>query len=142
MNPGLIKVTPDKEKAKSILKMAQVSLELVQTINAKKYPSTVLKDYYEIIRELISALALLDGFKAVGEGAHKDIIDYVNGNYTQFSSADIYLMDDLRIKRHRISYDGFFVSYDYLERRINPTLRIINMLKRAFSRTDYDCQAC
>lgn len=77
MEEGIIKTTPDREKAKSILKMVETTLEMISAIDARKYPSNVLKEYYEVIRELITVILLLDGYKTQGEGAHKKLIEYL-----------------------------------------------------------------
>ena len=71
----LIKVTPNREKADSILNMVNKTLEMISEIDAEKFPSNVIKEYYEVIRELLSVLLLLDGYKTIGEGAHKTLID-------------------------------------------------------------------
>lgn len=106
----LIKITPDKEKAKSILKMVETTLEMIKSIDKIKFSSNVTKEYYEIIRELTSIILLLDGYKVIGERAHKKQIEYLEQNYKEFTSAEINLMDDLRITRNKIAYDGFFVT--------------------------------
>ena len=129
MEGDLIRVTPNIEKAKSILKMVEVTLEMIKLIDKTKFPSNVTKEYYEVIRELTSIILLLDGFKAAGEGAHKKQIEYVEVNYREFNAADIALMDDLRITRNKIAYDGFFVKEDYVERKLKDILNIINKLK-------------
>ena len=58
---GLIKITPNKEKARSILKMVEINLERIQLTDQKKFVSNIVKDYYDVIRELISIILLLDG---------------------------------------------------------------------------------
>ncbi|MBI5347467.1 MAG: hypothetical protein HZB66_02560 [Candidatus Aenigmarchaeota archaeon] len=78
----LIGVTPNKEKAKSILKMVETTLEMINHIDRNKFPSNVAKEYYEVIRELTSIILLLDGYKAVGEGAHKKQIEYLEAKYS------------------------------------------------------------
>lgn len=110
-------VSPDKEKAKSILKMATISLDMVKTIDLERFPSNVVKEYYDIIRELISTILLLDGYKTYGEGAHMKLIEYLKMNCKQFSGYEISVIDDLRNLRNKISYDGFFVQKDYVKRR-------------------------
>ena len=40
--------------------------------------SNITKEYYDLIRELISVVLLLDGYKTYGEGAHKKLIEYLN----------------------------------------------------------------
>ncbi len=113
----LIKVTPDKEKAKSIIKMAETTLDMAASINIEKFPSNLAKEYYDIIRELISALLLLDGYKTYGEGAHKKVIAYLAEKYKQFSEHEIKTIDELRMTRNRIAYDGFFIQPDYIKRK-------------------------
>jgi hypothetical protein len=129
MEEGIIKTVPDREKAKSILKMVETTLEMIGVIDSKKYPSNVLKEYYEVIRELITVILLLDGFKTQGEGAHKKLIEYLEKNYPEFKGHEISLIDDMRIIRNRIAYNGFFVTEDYPERKSKDIQAIIEKLK-------------
>ena len=101
MEEGIIKTAPDREKAKSILKMVETTLEMIDTIDSTKFTSHVVKEYYEAIRELITVILLLDGYKT--------------------------LIDDLRIIRNKISYNGFFVTDDYLERKRKDILMLIDL---------------
>ncbi|KHO45860.1 MAG: hypothetical protein QS98_C0007G0018 [archaeon GW2011_AR3] len=129
MSQGLIKVTPNRERAKSILKIIKVTLDMIEHIDSQKYPSNVTKEYYEIIRELASVLLLLDGWKAYGEGAHKIQIQYLRDEYAIFSQAELMLMDELRIIRNKIAYDGLFLKPDYLNRRKEDIRKIIGRLQ-------------
>lgn len=126
----LTKITPNREKAESILKMVEKTIAMVEQIDRKEFPSNVTKEYYEIIRELMSVILLLDGWKADGEGAHKKQIEYLEGNYKEFDKSEILLVDDLRITRNKIAYDGFFVKERYIERKLNNIKRLIQKLKR------------
>lgn len=125
----LIKITPDKEKAQSILKMVETTLEMIKLIDQTKFPSNVTKEYYEVIRELASIILLLDGYKSIGEKAHKRQIEYLEANYKEFSEAETAMMDDLRITRNKIAYDGFFVKESYIERKLADILKVIEKLK-------------
>ncbi|HLD97445.1 MAG TPA: hypothetical protein VI934_03825 [Candidatus Nanoarchaeia archaeon] len=129
MEEGLIRVTPDKEKVKSIFRMVGTTLEMIETLNKDKFESNIVKDYYDAIRELVSALLLLDGFKTVGEGAHKKLIEYIDKNYEEFSEYEVSLLDELRIVRNKISYDGYFVPEGYLERNKKAIEGILARLK-------------
>ncbi|MGB8216576.1 MAG: hypothetical protein WCE94_04665 [Candidatus Methanoperedens sp.] len=129
MEEGIIKTMPDREKAKSILKMVETTMEMISAIDSKKYPSNVLKEYYEVIRELITVILLLDGYKTQGEGAHKKLIEYLEKNYPEFKRYEISLIDDLRLTRNRIAYNGFFVTDEYLERKMKEILAIIDKLR-------------
>ena len=125
----LIRITPNKEKARSMLKMADTTLSMVEQIDKNKFPSNVAKEYYDIIRELISIILLLDGYKTLGEGAHKRMIEYLKVNYSGFDASEISLIDDLRIIRNKIAYDGFFVKEDYVNRKLENILGVISKLK-------------
>lgn len=76
----------------------------------------------------MSIILLLDGFKTEGEGAHKALIGYMQKNYSQLSEYDISVIDEMRTVRNRIAYDGFFVTNDYLMRRLKPINTIIRKL--------------
>jgi hypothetical protein len=129
MEDGIIKTAPDREKAKSILKMVETTLEMIDTIDPKKFTSHVVKEYYEVIRELITVILLLDGYKTHGEGAHKKLIEYMEKNYGEFRGHEISLIDDLRVVRNKIAYNGFFVTDDYLDRKRQEILTLIDKLR-------------
>lgn len=128
MTDGIIKIRPDKEKSKSILKMVNTTLDMIKSIDSRKFPSLIIKEYYEVVRGLINAILLVDGFKTEGEGAHKKLIEYLNTNYRQFSQYEISTIDNLRIIRNKIAYEGFFVKEDYLIRKRKTILLIVNKL--------------
>ena len=129
MEEGLIKITPNKEKAQSILKMVDTTIEMIKVIDVAKFSSNVTKEYYDVIRELISVILLLDGYKTYGEGAHKKLVEYIQSNYKEFNEYEISLIDDLRIKRNKIAYNGFFVEQGYIERKIKDIQELIGKLK-------------
>ena len=129
MEKDLIKITPDKDKAQSILKMVSTTIEMIKVLDVTKFSSNVTKEYYDVIRELLSVVLLLDGYKTYGEGAHKKLVEYLQSNYKEFSEYEISLIDDLRITRNKIAYDGFFVEKDYIKRKIKDVHVIIKKLK-------------
>ena len=108
--------------------MVEVTLRMIEEINTEKFPSNIIKEYHDVVRELISILALLDGYKTIGEGAHKELIDYLKDNYSQFSQQEIIFLDQLRTNRNRITYDGFFIDSDYVIRNKDSIRKIINKL--------------
>ena len=62
-----ISVQPDKKKAESLLKMAEVTLSRLKETDKLKYPSNTLDDYYDSIHQLMEAIILLHGIKFKGE---------------------------------------------------------------------------
>lgn len=134
MEENLIRITPNKEKANSILQMVETTLELIKQINRNAFPSNITKEYYDVIRELISIILLLDGYKAIGEGAHKRQIEYLESNYKEFNQSEIIIIDDIRIKRNKIAYDGFFIKKEYIENKLADINKIINKLKETIKK--------
>lgn len=122
----LIKITPDKEKARSILKMISLLEERIKSQDKKKMAALIIADYFEIIKELITAILLADGYKTL---SHKDLIDYLKNKYSQFNANDISNLDSLRILRNRIAYEGFFIEFSYLDRNEVLFKDIIKKLK-------------
>ena len=122
----LIRITPDKEKAKSIIKMISLIEKRIKTQNKKEMAALIIVDYYEIIKELIVALLLIDGYKTL---SHKDLIDYIKEKYKEFDNYEISILDDLRVLRNRITYEGFFIEFSYLNRNEYLFISLINKLK-------------
>lgn len=70
----------------------------------------------------------MDGLKSTGENAHKEIINSLI-KYKEFEESEIRIMDDLRIKRNKSSYEGKQVELSYLENKKGALLKIIVKLK-------------
>lgn len=121
----LIRVTPDKERARSILKMTLLIEERIKLQDRKRMATLIISDYYEIIKELITAVLFIDGYRTL---SHKDLIDYLKENYQEFNEHEISVLDDLRVLRNRISYEGFLVDSAYLERNEKQLKAIIKKL--------------
>ncbi len=128
----IIKVVPDKEKVKSILNLIKDRENFVSLIDSEKFPTIVAENYYEIIKELATALLLLNGLKTTGENAHKDLIDYLSK--FGFKEDEVMLMNDLRIKRNKSSYEGMQVDNAYLQIKKNKFLELIDKLKEIINR--------
>ena len=127
----LIKITPDRERAKNILKMVSLLEERIRKQNRKKMTALIIADYYEIIRELITAILLIDGYKTL---SHKGLVDYLKDKYSEFSTHETSLLDNLRILRNRVTYEGFFVDMPYLTRNEGFFKKIIKKLKTVINK--------
>jgi len=127
----LIKITPDKEKARNILKMISLIEERIKIQDKKKMAALIIADYYEVIKELITAVLLIDGYKTL---SHKDLVDYLKEKYSEFNMNEITILDDLRILRNRIAYEGFFTEPSYLIRNESLFKMIIQKLKTLIER--------
>lgn len=125
----IIKVSPDKEKVKSMLALIENRLKFAGSISIDDFPTMAAENYYEVIKELSASLLLLDGLKATGEGAHKELILNLK-IYKEISSYEVDLIDDLRDKRNKSSYEGRSVGKEYVASRKGQWLEIIGILKK------------
>ena len=123
----MIKIKPDKQKARSLIDTAKITLERLKETNIEKYPTNTLTDYYDIIRKLMEALASIDGIKIKGEGAHQKIIDYICKKYDLEESTRLFIQE-LRDYRNRISYEGFMIKENDIKQNHQKIEGIINKL--------------
>jgi len=124
----IIKITPDMEKVKSIIRMVENREKFLKRINVKEFPGIFAENLYEIIKELATALLLADGLKSIGENSHKDLIDYLS-NYKDFEKEEVLLMNDLRIKRNKRLYEGRNINFDYFLSKKEKFDKVIKKLK-------------
>lgn len=112
----IILITPDPERAKSMLNTSKTTLKRLKSTDQLEFPSDTAKDYYDCIRELMTAIMLLDGKKAIGEYAHKRTIEYIAKNHSILTRHEADTIDRLRIIRNDIAYEGKTVDQDYIIR--------------------------
>lgn len=123
----IIHVMPDKEKAKSLLKTANITLQRLREIDNMKYPANTLTDHYDIIHKIMEAITALEGIKTKGDGAHQELIDYVCKNHNLGESTRVFLQE-LRDYRNRISYEGFAINTEYIKSNAERIETIISVL--------------
>lgn len=126
----LIRVTPDKEKARSILRMTDATLKMLKEIDPRKYPSQVIREYYGAIRDLMIISALLDGYTVLGEKVHQELIEQFSNRYRKFTEYELMFIKELSETRTKIADEGFFVNPGYLSKNKNLLTKIIRKLKK------------
>ena len=122
MNEEIFKISKNLMRAKSLSEMAKERLEDVKK-ETKIYK--IIEEYYEIIKEVITSLMYLDGFKTL---SHRALIEYLHKEYNQFDREEIILIDELRILRNNILYYGQKVDSIFLKNRNTQIKRVINKL--------------
>lgn len=123
----LIKIEKDMERAKSLLQLSELRCRKLSSFDITAESSLLAESYYEIIKELITAILFAEGYKTL---SHKDLVEYLKVNYSKdFEEHDIECIDKLRKRRNHIVYYGKFVQADYLKRNSKNFDRIIKKLK-------------
>ena len=108
--------------------MSEKILNRVKETDVEKFPSQVLRDYYDAIRQLMEAIASLNGVKSEGVGAHQQLIDWIVDEY-EFSEKKRRFLHQVRKHRNRFEYEGHFVDEDYVKRNKSEFNEIIRKLK-------------
>ena len=130
---GLIRITPDRERAESLLGMVEIRIDTVNILKKQvpgKYASKIVEEYYEAALELVTALMSIDGFKTRSDapGAHISSIEYMR-EYKEFGEHEIQLMEDLRRMRAGIKYYGRKVGDEYVFSKEKDILLLIGKLR-------------
>ena len=127
----VIKTAIDKEKAKSLYLMLKERKEAVKFLEPLRFTSIVIENYYEIIKESLTALMALDGYKSL---SHEILISYLKRFHKEFLEHEIVFIDEMRKLRNKINYDGFKVRPQYYEMNKENILKIIEKLDKILER--------
>ncbi len=108
----LLRIQPDKERAKSLITLSELRREKIKLYDEHTEASLIIEIYYEIAKELITAILFIDGYKTF---SHVDLVDYLRTFYNKdFDEFEIELLDQLRKYRNKMLYYGIFVDSSYL----------------------------
>ncbi len=117
----------DQRKAKQLLALAEHKLAFWKDVEdkAEGYPSLFIEGYYEIIKELATALLCLDGWKAEN---HDCLFQYLFEK-RQDLELDFDYLSELRKLRNKIDYQGVKVSYEVIKENKMKIFLIIKALQ-------------
>jgi len=120
------KIKENPEQAKALLQLAKRRLESIKKRRKDEYPQLLIESYYEAIKELISSLLAIHGYKSY---SHECLISFLNEYYSGFlDDFQLHFLDGMRKLRSDIQYRGRDIADDYLERN-SPTIeKIIEIL--------------
>ena len=120
------KVKPDNEKINSIIKMCGIRLKVLKQIKIDQETASVIaSDYYEVIKELLTALLLKNGLKSDN---HECLISFFKQNFPEYEY-EANIIHQLKNIRNRVSYDGIFVKKEYIETNKLEFEHIIELIK-------------
>lgn len=121
------KVQPDNERIKSITKMCKVRLRVTEEVKLDDQTASIIAaDYYEIIKELLTALLLKQGLKSDN---HECLITFFKSQYPQYEY-EVSVIHQLKDVRNRVSYEGIFVQKSYIEMNKLEFKHIIELLEK------------
>ncbi len=123
------KVSPDRQLAKSLVRIANIRLKNLETIDITDDNSfSVIENCYEAIREMTDALMSLKGFKSYSHEANVEFLRKfysVNVGYGNINKVDRY-----RRIRNDIKYKGLLTTKYEAEETVKNTKAIIDILMK------------
>ena len=119
-----VKITPDKEKAKSLIETAEDRIKFsIRELN-EKTANYIFEDYYSSVLELAQALVLLDGYKINNHICLGFFLRDV------LKKEDLFrLFDDCRYKRNSLVYYGKRMDFDTAKDAIEKAKKLMGKLK-------------
>ncbi len=119
-----VKISPDNQRAESLIETSEERLILIKEINEKN-ANFIFEDYYTSIMELLQALVLKKGYKISN---HVCLGFYLR----DFLKRDdlFRLFDDLRYKRNSLTYYGKRMDFETSKKAIENSKKLIKELKR------------
>jgi hypothetical protein len=109
----------DERRANDLI---ELSRKRYLTIDEIKEPYRQVEEYNEIIQELIFAFMCKSG------ETNKSLIDFAKENLKILTSSEISIIEDLKLKRDRISFYGEIVPNEFLNSRKSTIDWIIEKL--------------
>jgi len=117
------KITPDREKAKSLREIADERIKQIKEINEKN-ANFVFEDYYSSIIEIVHSLALVNGYKI----SNHICLGYYIKDFLK--REDLFRMfDDSRYKRNSLTYYGKKMDFETAKNAIEKSKKLIKELK-------------
>ena len=124
-----IKVTPDKEKSKSLIETAEERIDFSARELTEKNANYIFEGYYSSILELLHALVLLEGYKVNNHVCLGYYLRDVLKNDELFR-----LFDDCRFKRNSLVYYGKRMDFETAKEAIKKVKKLINELKNIINK--------
>lgn len=124
------KQRPDIEKARGLIKVIALREQRAQLTPLPQFATLLAEEYYEIVKELITGIMCVDGWKTI---SHELLVGYIAKYYPEFSTSEVMLIDQLRQMRNDIDYRGVTIDPEYLNRNQGAISTVIQKLKHVLN---------
>ncbi len=116
-------VSPDINRAKSLIETANERISLIKNLNEKNC-NFVFEDYYTSLLEILQAMTFKKGYNILN---HLCLGFYLRD---VLKREDLYLsFDDLRFKRNSLTYYGSRMDFETAKQAIEKCKKIIKELE-------------
>jgi len=128
-----ISIQKDVERAISIKESLIQRRDFLKQGFNRKFSTIVAENYYEIIKEICTAIFLIKGVKFIGEYAHKELLAELS-IFSEITGEDLSLADNLRMLRNGSMYYGKRVEESYLINNEKELTLLISKLDKILNR--------
>lgn len=119
-------VERDNEKIESIKESVDKRIKFLESNEVNEDSvSFLVEGFYEVIKELLTALLLSKGFRSRN---HQCLISYFYNSYPEYEDM-AYLIFRMSYIRNRLNYYGELIDYEFYEKHSNDFKEVINILK-------------
>ncbi|MBR9675879.1 hypothetical protein GOV05_02615 [Candidatus Woesearchaeota archaeon] len=118
------KVTPNLQRAKSLIETSKERIDVIGEVNQKNC-NFVFEDYYTSILELLQALVIKKGYNVLNHVCLGFYIKDVLKDEELFRN-----FDDLRYKRNSLTYYGNKMEYEVALESIKKSKKLIESLTK------------
>lgn len=125
MDEKIFSITKDRDRARDLFEIAKERLKEIIPSLPKNKPYKLIEEYYEVIKEMLTAIMYIDGYKTL---SHKKLIEYFSNKYSLLDEPQVKLIDNLRRLRNDVVYYGKKISESFLINYKEDILKIINRL--------------
>lgn len=120
------KVKENPEQAKALFELANKRLESINKRRKDEYAQFLIESYYEVIKELISSLLSIHGYKSY---SHECLVSFIKEYYPDsLDEYQLHFVDSMRKLRSDIQYRGADVADDYMQRNHKTITEVIKIL--------------
>ncbi|MFH1972506.1 MAG: hypothetical protein ABIJ18_03455 [archaeon] len=121
------KTSTDKGLYNSLIKTSELDLKFLEKIKIDEYSARkIMSNYYDVLRSLLEAMALKDGYKVY---SHEAFTFYLKEKGESEISAKF---DRFRRKRNKINYYGENISIEEVKEYSKEIKEIIKELKEKY----------
>jgi len=125
------KVEPDMERAKSIVRSAEFRLKRAKNTKVNdETVSLIVEDYYEVIKELLTAYLLTKGLRSKN---HQCLISFFYKINPDFEK-EAYLIQQMSFFRNRLTYYGEFIPKEFYEENRREFDKVIVIVKKLINK--------
>ncbi|MBU2496752.1 MAG: hypothetical protein KJ767_01690 [Nanoarchaeota archaeon] len=119
------KTSKNLSLVKSLIKTSDEDLKFIKSLEiSNKSARKIMVSYYDILRSVIEAMSILDGYKVYSHEAFTHFLKERGENLIAQK------FDRFRIIRNKINYYGKSISVEEVKENTKEIIRIIEILKK------------